>query len=227
MKLHHCIYLSLVMAGVLWTFAMHAQELQRGSDSRPAAERTSQKREGTPPFDDRADRPPRPQEFGPEGEPRHPPVGGFPRPPRGFDGPPPEGDRPPRGGFGPPGYPSEPGGQRPPRPIPSPPAALEKYDPELYQLLKDDQELERQTADLAMRWRRAPREEREALQKELTEAVDKHFDLRQQRRRLQLKRLEEELQALRDAIEKRDAARQDVIQQRVSELLGTDDHIRF
>jgi hypothetical protein len=114
-----------------------------------------------------------------------------------------------------------------PRPFPMPPEALERYDPQMYELLKQDQELERQTAELSMQHRRAPEEQREALKKQLTEAVEKHFDARQERRRLQLKRLEEELQSLREAIEKRDAAREEVINRRVSELLGVEDRLGF
>jgi hypothetical protein len=97
----------------------------------------------------------------------------------------------------------------------------------LYKLLREDQELERQTADVAMRWRRAPKGERESLQQELTELVEKHFQARQDRRRMQLKRLEEELQSLREAIEKRDAARKEVIDRRIAELLGTPDDLGF
>jgi hypothetical protein len=108
-----------------------------------------------------------------------------------------------------------------------PPEALERYDPEMYELLKRDQELERQTAELSMQHRRAPQEEREALKKQLTEAVQRHFDARQERRRLQLKRLEEELQSLREAIEKRDGARDEVINRRVAELLGVEETLGF
>ncbi len=118
-------------------------------------------------------------------------------------------------------------GPLPPLPFLAPAETLEKYDPELYQLLKDDQEFERKTADLAMRWRRAPKNEREALQQELTDAVSQHFELRQRRRRLQLERLEQELQSLRKAIEKREQAREAVIHRRVAELLGIEEELGF
>jgi hypothetical protein len=114
-----------------------------------------------------------------------------------------------------------------PRPFPTPSEALERYDPELYELLKQDQELERQTADLSMQYRRAPEEERTALKTQLGELVQQHFDVRQERRRLQLKRLEDELKALRTAIEKRDEARDDVIDRRLLELLGQEDTLGF
>jgi hypothetical protein len=108
-----------------------------------------------------------------------------------------------------------------------PPEALEKYDPQMYKLLTQDHELERQTAELAMQLRRAPAEERTAIKKQLGELVQQHFDVRQERRRLQLKRLEDELQALRVAIEKRDEARDAVIHRRLLELLGEEDTLGF
>jgi hypothetical protein len=207
------------LALIAFAAATAAQEAPRGDASRKV--RGAEAGEEVPPFNDRADQP---------GQPRGPG--------RGFEGPrnPPgplreSNERPPldpnrgpaggQSGFRPP---AERGG---PRPFPTPPEALEKYDPELYELLKQDETLERQTANLSMQYRRAPTLEREALRKQLAETVNRHFDIRQQRRRMQLKRLEEELQSLREAIEKRDAARTEVIDRRVSELLGVEDSLGF
>ncbi len=231
---------------LLLAAASCAQDARKPNDGDPPAGREAAQRPEAPPFDDHADRPrmPPPPERGPE---HHPERGlnGGPRPPSPRGGPahpPPEfhapgfdpagfdPGRPPLGGprpMGDAGSRRDAGRQSPPRPFPSPSAALEKYDPEMYKLLQEDQKWERTTADLAMRWRFAPRAERDALKKELTEAVNQHFEARQQRRRLQLQRLEEELQSLRAAIEKRDQARTDVIERRVSELLGVEEQLGF
>jgi chromosome segregation ATPase len=90
-----------------------------------------------------------------------------------------------------------------------------------------EREIERKCIDLSMRFRDAAKEDRAAVQKELAESVNKHFDLRQQRRELQLKRLEEELQRLRDAIKRREEAREQIVKKRVGELLGEGDDMRF
>jgi hypothetical protein len=57
--------------------------------------------------------------------------------------------------------------------------------------------------------------------------VTKHFDVRQQRRELELKRMDEQLQRLRDAIKKRQDSRQRIIDRRVSELVGSDGSLDF
>jgi hypothetical protein len=161
-----------------------------------------------------------------------------PKPPEGdFGGPPPkpphEGDHggrpapPPRdGGYGP----SDRDGNRPP-PEPRWPQddlnALEKNDPEMYKLLKQDVDLERQTRELAMQYRRAPKEQRDKIRTQIQELVNKHFDVRHQRRLLEVKRLEEDLQRLRETLARREKARKNLVDKRVSELLGTDDEVRF
>jgi len=100
--------------------------------------------------------------------------------------------------------------------------ALEQRDPEMYKLLKTDHDLERETRELAMQFRRAPAPQRTAIRERIGELVGKHFEARQQRRGLELKRLEEELKRLRDAIERRNQAREEIVKRHVSELLGED-----
>jgi hypothetical protein len=212
----------------LMTAATAALAQEPPQSEAPRKTRDGGARSEVPPFDDRADRagPPRLPGRGPEGSPRNPPPGS-PRDPNDR----PYGDTNRGPGAGQPGFrpPVERGGGMPgaPRPFPMPPEALEKYDPEMYKLLTRDQELERQTAELAIQCRRAPQEERSALKKQLGELVLQHFDVRQERRRLQLKRLEDELKALRTAIEKRDETREDIIYRHLLELLGEEPSLGF
>lgn len=179
-------------------------------------------------------------------EPSGPSVGGWPdkpgpgRPEGFFPGPPDRRGRAP----GPPSQkesmrPGHPGGPGPglgpgwPHP-PGPPrwpfwdwSALEKSDPEMYKLLKEEADLDRRSLALAAQYRRAPAEGREEIKKELSKLVDQHFDVRQKRRQLELKRLEEGLQRLRDAIEQRNKARKQIVEKRVIELLGQEADIGF
>ncbi len=104
---------------------------------------------------------------------------------------------------------------------------LEKNDPEMYKLLREDTNLERQTRERAAQYRRVPKEQREQIRQQVQQLTEKHFEVRQQRRLLELKRMEEEVQQLREAVARREKARKDLVQKRVSELLGTDDEVRF
>lgn len=162
---------------------------------------------------ERQDRPPRP-----EGKPDYREEGRGPRIPERPDRP----DRPDRPPVGPP--------EGPPRP-PMPPRPdwerLQRADPEMFRLLRADEELEEQTHRLAMQYRRAPEAEKEQIRKELTALVTKHFEVRQQRRLLEVRRLEDELRRLRETIERRQAHREEIIQNRLRELLGPDDVLRF
>jgi hypothetical protein len=104
---------------------------------------------------------------------------------------------------------------------------LKQYDPEMYELEKSDADLERQTHELSQRLRSTPRDQREALEKQIAEVVEKHFDVRQSRRQLQLKRLQEELEQLRTAIDRRNQIRTEIVQRRVAELTGKTSELDF
>jgi hypothetical protein len=106
-------------------------------------------------------------------------------------------------------------------------AMLEKSDPEMYKLVKADMDLERQSRELAMQYRRASSDERAKLKDKIKEVVAKHFDVRQERRALELKRLETQLQRLRESIERRKNDRDKLVDQRVSELVGREEEERF
>ncbi len=104
---------------------------------------------------------------------------------------------------------------------------LQKMDPQMYKLLREDYVLERQTREFAIQYRRASAEQRAEIKKQLGELVDKHFEVRQERRRLELKRLEEELERLREAIEARNDTRDELVRQRVAEILGDEGGLEF
>jgi len=98
--------------------------------------------------------------------------------------------------------------------------ASEPDDPEMRDLVQKDSEMERETMGLAAAYRRASGEEREKLKVQVSTLVAQHFNVRQERRKLQLKRMEEELKRLRDAITKRDDASDSIVKNRLSELIG-------
>lgn len=153
-------------------------------------------------------------------------------PPPGMDREGPEGFRPdrPRGPHDDPdrrGPPEHPGAHDPDRPGPpfGPRHEWEeqrKNDPEMFELMKTDRELERNSMRMAMKYRRAPTEQRSTIKNELTELVNKHFDVRQKRRALELKRIQKELERLKTAIDRRNKARDVIVEKRVLRLLGED-----
>jgi hypothetical protein len=104
---------------------------------------------------------------------------------------------------------------------------LERNDPEMFKALKEEAELERQTLELSRQFRQAPKDRREELKKEIEVTVGKHFEVRQQRRLLEVKRLESEVQRLRDSIESRNKVRAEIIKRRIGELTGEGDELQF
>jgi hypothetical protein len=104
---------------------------------------------------------------------------------------------------------------------------LEKNDPEMYKLVKADMDLERQTRQLAMQYRQASSDQRAKLKEKIKDVVGKHFDVRQDRRALELKRLEAELQRLRESMDRRLKAREKLVEQRVSDLVGHEEETGF
>ncbi len=97
----------------------------------------------------------------------------------------------------------------------------------MFKLLKEDMDLDRQSRDLVVQYRKASSQQREKIKAIVVETVNKHFDVRQQRRALELKRLEEELQRLRESVEHRTKARKELVEKRVSDLLGPEEQGGF
>jgi hypothetical protein len=108
-----------------------------------------------------------------------------------------------------------------------PPGGGPPDDPEMRELVRKDFDTEREALELAGQYRRASGEEREKLKTQIAELVAKHFDIRQQRRKLQLKRMEEELSRLREAITKRDDASATLVKNRIAELIGEPRELDF
>ena len=107
------------------------------------------------------------------------------------------------------------------------PERLKQDDPEMYKLIEQDRDLSRQTDALTERFRRAGSDHRAAIRKELEDMISKHFTARQARRALELKRLEEQLSRLREAMQKRDNAKKEIIDRRLRELVGQEADLDF
>ncbi len=97
---------------------------------------------------------------------------------------------------------------------------MRQNDPEMFKLLETDTNLDHQSRELGMESRRLPKDKQDELKKKLQGLVLEQFDARQQRRGLELKRLEAELKRIRESIEKREQSKQSIVERRVAELMG-------
>jgi len=93
--------------------------------------------------------------------------------------------------------------------------------------MRKDNELEHQTVELSRQVRDASGEQKQQAMMMLAKAVEDHFKVRQARRGLQIKRLSEELERLKEQIEVREKSKADIIRRRVQELTGEEGVIGF
>ena len=103
---------------------------------------------------------------------------------------------------------------------------MEKSDPELFNLLKKDAELDRATRQLTMRYRQTLDEKAKAeIGAQLAETVAEHFDVRQKRRALELERLEKEINRLKELFKKRNDSRDKIIERYLQQLKGDEESL--
>jgi hypothetical protein len=97
---------------------------------------------------------------------------------------------------------------------------MRRPDSEMTELLKKEDELDNQANDLAAQYQRAASADKEKIQKQIEETVNKQFEVRQKRRKLQLDRMQKDLDELRTIYENKNASREALIKGRVQQLLN-------
>ena len=98
---------------------------------------------------------------------------------------------------------------------------LKQRDPERFKQQQQIAEMERRSVELGQKIRRATEDEaKKQAATELKEILSKLFDLRQQEREKSLQQLEREVKEVREALEKRKAKRDEMIQRRFDQLTG-------
>lgn len=101
---------------------------------------------------------------------------------------------------------------------------LRENDPEMFELHSAEMNLERETMRIVEAYRTARQTgEKEKIKDALAKVVREHFKVRQQRRELEVKRLEQQLDRLRDSIRQRTENAETIINQRIGQLLGEGD----
>ena len=139
----------------------------------------------------------------------------------------PRGGRPGFSGLGPGGPPGPGWGQRGPSPLGPPPVEDEAVEPRVRELERRVDELERQTRELVERTRGAREADRPAAREELRQRLREQFELRGELRKLHVGRMERQLRALQDHLERvrqelrqREAEREAIIERRLESLLS-------
>lgn len=101
---------------------------------------------------------------------------------------------------------------------------MQSQNKDLYERLVRESRLEAEAQGLAADIRTLSEGvERDALIASLQESLDAIFELKQQNRRREIEQLEQQLSDLQDRLEKREAHRQRIIEQRLLELIGEPD----
>jgi branched-subunit amino acid aminotransferase/4-amino-4-deoxychorismate lyase len=106
---------------------------------------------------------------------------------------------------------------------------MREQDPEMAELAENENRIEAECHEVAEQLRRTRPDspERGEIKNRLAELVNKHFEVRQARRKVELKRLEEHLKRLRQSIEQREAGRESLVNRRIAELVGEKEDVGF
>jgi len=98
---------------------------------------------------------------------------------------------------------------------------MKEKDPEQYEILKAADELETAARKLTQDYKNATEEkEKKQVKTELTTALNKLFDLKQQKGAQNIEKLEEKLTKLKSHLEKRSAQKTAIVERRLNELIG-------
>jgi hypothetical protein len=97
---------------------------------------------------------------------------------------------------------------------------IKANDPETYERILQERRMDRDCRDLAEACKTADSDEKKRIEIELKEKLNVLFDLRQENRELEIKRLEERLEELKEKNRLRIANKQEIVESRFQELLG-------
>lgn len=98
---------------------------------------------------------------------------------------------------------------------------LKERDPEQYEAMQEKEKLEKQTKELVDQYKSTENEsQKEELKNQITELLNKIFDIRQQNREKEIQRLEERLAEAKANNEKRLQNKEEIVAERLNELLG-------
>ena len=98
---------------------------------------------------------------------------------------------------------------------------LKERDPEQYEAMQEKEKLEVETKELVDQYKSTENEsQKEELKSQITELLNKIFDIRQQNREKEIQRLEERLAEAKANNKKRLQNKEEIVAERLNELLG-------
>ena len=107
-------------------------------------------------------------------------------------------------------------------------AGVQEHDQELYNMLVEERELEAQTIHLAREIRQMPEgNERAERTEELRRKLEEAFELKQSSRRGEISQLEDRLEELQERLEDRERMRQEIIDNRLRQLLRLENEYQW
>jgi acetyl-CoA carboxylase biotin carboxyl carrier protein len=98
-------------------------------------------------------------------------------------------------------------------------------DPEVAKLHQAEVEAAREAAALAGQFNTASSDLRDEIRGQLREALARQFDAQQERRSQEIASIEERLAALKDILQKRNEARDAIVDRRLNQLTGVQDEL--
>jgi hypothetical protein len=99
---------------------------------------------------------------------------------------------------------------------------LKEDDPERYEQVAQEKKFEEEARLLAKKYRDSEDEnEKVRLREDLKTLLDKLFDYRQMNRQFEIEKLEKRLEDLKDVNERRLANKEEIVERRLDEMLGT------
>jgi len=105
---------------------------------------------------------------------------------------------------------------------------LKERDPEMYEAMKEKRELEIQTKQLVDQYKNTENEtEKVNLKNQISELLNKIFDIRQENRQKEIERLEKRLAEAKENNKKRLQNKDEIIAERLEDLLGKQDWMRW
>jgi len=108
------------------------------------------------------------------------------------------------------------------QPMPGP------FDPETRALNEKEHKIAEDVQKITDQYKSSKdKEERAKLKKQIEELAGQQFDIRQQYRGLEVKRLENELARIRDSIQKRTENRDQIIKRHIAQLLHEEEDLKF
>jgi hypothetical protein len=100
-------------------------------------------------------------------------------------------------------------------------------DPQTVRFIREEEELEKNSFRLAQSVRSAQGGERERQMKQLGDTLTKLFEVRQNRRKMELEHLMQQVERLRRSVDAREQRKGDLVQKKLREMIGEGDDIGF